>query len=107
MLTIRVQLENDRMDTQHEIWKVVFKFRNYFAPLQDPRRILDVGCGTGKWAIEVGMLHWHCLWGVALTFAGNEFPHALVTELRWLYETLLTLARSSAPTCRPYSQSGE
>ena len=43
------------MDVQYEIIKVLFKFRNFFAPLQDPRRILDIGTGTGKWAIEMGM----------------------------------------------------
>jgi hypothetical protein len=56
-LTVRVQFENDRMDVQHYIWKVMFKVRNHFAPLEDPRKILDVGCGTGVWMIEMGALH--------------------------------------------------
>ncbi|KAF2444299.1 S-adenosyl-L-methionine-dependent methyltransferase [Karstenula rhodostoma CBS 690.94] len=56
------QPENDRMDVQHEIWKVIFGFKNHFAPLDDPRKILDIGCGTGKWAIEMGF----------------EFPHASI-----------------------------
>ena len=59
MLIIRVQPELDRMDVQYEIIKVLFKFKNYFAPLEDPRRILDIGTGTGKWAIEMGMLRIH------------------------------------------------
>jgi ubiquinone/menaquinone biosynthesis C-methylase UbiE len=42
------------MDLHYEIIKVLFKGRSYFAPLDDPRRILDVGTGTGKWAIEMG-----------------------------------------------------
>ena len=43
------------MDLQYEIIKVLLKGRNFFAPLKDPRKILDVGTGTGKWAIEMGM----------------------------------------------------
>lgn len=42
------------MDLQYEILKVLFKGRNFFAPLKDPRKILDIGTGTGKWAIEMG-----------------------------------------------------
>jgi len=46
--------EIDRLNFQFEILKCVFNNRNYFAPLQDPKRILDVGTGTGQWAIEMG-----------------------------------------------------
>lgn len=42
------------MNLQFEIMKVLFGFRNHFAPLDHPRKILDVGCGSGKWAIEMG-----------------------------------------------------
>jgi ubiquinone/menaquinone biosynthesis C-methylase UbiE len=35
---------------------VLLKGRNHFAPLEDPRKILDIGTGTGKWAIEMGMV---------------------------------------------------
>ena len=34
--------------------KYAFSDRNYFAPLSNPRRILDIGTGTGQWAIEMG-----------------------------------------------------
>lgn len=44
------------MDTQYEILKVLFKFRNFFAPIENPQRILDIGTGTGKWAIDMGTL---------------------------------------------------
>ncbi|KAF2144413.1 uncharacterized protein K452DRAFT_316415 [Aplosporella prunicola CBS 121167] len=55
--------ENERLDLQFEILKVLFGMRNYFAPLKDPRKILDIGTGTGKWAIEMG----------------NEFPDCEIT----------------------------
>lgn len=50
------QPESERLDLQYELLKVLFGMRDYFAPLHDPRKILDIGTGTGKWAIEMGML---------------------------------------------------
>ncbi|CAI6338941.1 unnamed protein product [Periconia digitata] len=49
------QFEIERMDLQYEILKVLFKGRSFFAPLKDPRKILDIGTGTGKWAIEMDL----------------------------------------------------
>ncbi|KAF4614411.1 hypothetical protein G7Y89_g15325 [Cudoniella acicularis] len=46
--------EIDRLDFQYEILKYCFTNRNYFAPLKNPRRIFDIGTGTGQWAIETG-----------------------------------------------------
>ncbi|OWP05125.1 hypothetical protein B2J93_5643 [Marssonina coronariae] len=46
--------EADRLDHQYEILKRTFHGKNYFAPLSNPERILDIGTGTGKWAIEMG-----------------------------------------------------
>lgn len=40
---------------QHAIFKALFNQRNWFAPLKRPKRALDIGCGTGKWCIEMGM----------------------------------------------------
>ena len=34
---------------------MLFKGRNFYAPLKDPKKIMDIGTGTGKWAIEMGM----------------------------------------------------
>lgn len=45
--------ETDRLDFQYEILKHVFSGRSYFAPLSKPERILDIGTGTGLWAIEM------------------------------------------------------
>ncbi|TVY57205.1 Secondary metabolism regulator LAE1 [Lachnellula cervina] len=46
--------ETDRLDFQYEILKYCFLDRNYFAPLDKPQRILDIGTGTGQWAVEMG-----------------------------------------------------
>ncbi|KAF1976984.1 putative Trans-aconitate 2-methyltransferase [Bimuria novae-zelandiae CBS 107.79] len=48
------QAELDRITLQYVIIKVLLGGRNYFAPLKDPRRILDIGTGTGTWAMEMG-----------------------------------------------------
>jgi SAM-dependent methyltransferase len=39
---------------QHVIIRALFEQHNYFAPLKRPKRILDIGCGTGKWCLEMG-----------------------------------------------------
>ncbi|WP_069802820.1 class I SAM-dependent methyltransferase [Thermogemmatispora onikobensis] len=44
--------EVNRLDFQHYILRAALR-GNYLAPLQQPRRILDVGCGTGQWAFEL------------------------------------------------------
>ncbi len=44
--------ETNRLDFQHYMLRYALK-GNYAAPLRNPRDILDVGCGTGRWAIEM------------------------------------------------------
>ncbi|KAF1988303.1 putative TAM domain methyltransferase [Aulographum hederae CBS 113979] len=46
-------LESERLDMQYYILKVLFGSRDIFAPLNNPKKILDVGTGTGKWAVEI------------------------------------------------------
>ncbi len=41
-----------RLDFQHFLLREAFG-ANYLAPLTQPRAILDVGCGTGRWAMEM------------------------------------------------------
>lgn len=44
--------ETNRLDFQHYLLRQVIQ-RNYAAPITDPRQILDVGTGTGRWAREM------------------------------------------------------
>lgn len=44
--------EVQRQDFQHFIIRNSL-LSNYLAPLSQPRSILDVGCGTGRWAMEM------------------------------------------------------
>ncbi|GER83860.1 hypothetical protein KTAU_24970 [Thermogemmatispora aurantia] len=56
--------EVNRLDFQHYVLRAALR-RNYLAPIQTPRQILDVGCGTGQWASELA----------------REFPQASVVGL--------------------------
>lgn len=46
--------ELDRLDMQHHIWKQINDSKLHLAPLRDPKRILDIGTGSGIWPIEMG-----------------------------------------------------
>lgn len=46
--------ELDRLDMQHHLIKMVNGGRLFFAPLEHPKRILDIGTGSGIWPIEMG-----------------------------------------------------
>jgi SAM-dependent methyltransferase len=56
--------EINRLDFQHYVLRALLK-GNYVAPIEHPRQILDVGCGTGQWAYEMA----------------REYPQALVVGL--------------------------
>nr|BBH93671.1 hypothetical protein KTA_18700 [Thermogemmatispora argillosa] len=56
--------EVNRLDFQHYVLRAILR-GNYLAPIEQPRRILDVGCGTGQWAFELA----------------HQFPHAEVIGL--------------------------
>jgi len=44
--------ETNGLDFQHALLRS-FITGNYLAPFEQPRDILDVGCGTGRWAMEL------------------------------------------------------
>ena len=50
----------DRLDIMHTLTKVTLGGKLNLAPImKNPRRILDIGTGTGIWAIEMGMsINW-------------------------------------------------
>jgi SAM-dependent methyltransferase len=46
--------ESDRLDIIHKMVEVAMGGKLHFAPIKDPKRILDIGTGTGIWAMEIG-----------------------------------------------------
>ncbi|ORY11164.1 S-adenosyl-L-methionine-dependent methyltransferase [Clohesyomyces aquaticus] len=51
------ELEAERMNVVHHMLKKAIGDRLFVAPVPEPHRILDVGTGTGIWAIEMGDAH--------------------------------------------------
>ncbi|KAI9046367.1 class I SAM-dependent methyltransferase [Aspergillus affinis] len=45
--------ELDRLDMQHHMIKLINHGRLFLAPVQNPKRILDIGTGSGIWPIEM------------------------------------------------------
>ncbi|KAI5864426.1 S-adenosyl-L-methionine-dependent methyltransferase [Durotheca rogersii] len=49
--------EQEREDLQHAMAMLLCDGKLHYAPLKNPRSILDVGTGTGIWAIEMGDMY--------------------------------------------------
>ncbi|KIW02743.1 uncharacterized protein PV09_05815 [Verruconis gallopava] len=52
--------ENERLNLQYVVLQQLFENKEHFAPLQTPRRILDIGTGTGIWCTEMGKKYPRC-----------------------------------------------
>lgn len=47
--------ESDRLDLIHEMVRITLGNKLHLAPIgEKPQRVLDIGTGTGIWAIEMG-----------------------------------------------------
>ena len=52
--------EMDRLDIMHKMTEVALGGKLHLAPIMKrPRRILDLGTGTGIWAVEMGRTIFH------------------------------------------------
>ncbi|KAL1994793.1 hypothetical protein VTN49DRAFT_980 [Thermomyces lanuginosus] len=49
--------ENDRLDMFHELCLQLLDHQLYLAPIQNPQRVIDLGTGTGIWAIDFADEH--------------------------------------------------
>ena len=47
------QAELERIDIKHHVFQLLCSGHLHLAPLVNPKRILDLGTGTGIWAIEM------------------------------------------------------
>ena len=53
----RQQKESDRLDIMHKLTEVTLGGKLNLAPVpSNPQRILDIGTGTGIWAMEMGKI---------------------------------------------------
>lgn len=48
------QIEMGRLDRQHIIWTSVLDGNLVKAPVENPKRVLDLGTGSGVWATDFG-----------------------------------------------------
>lgn len=53
-MLMNLQREADRLDLQHHVLCLTYNSKLYFSPLDNPKNALDVGTGTGIWAIDFG-----------------------------------------------------
>ncbi|KAL1989718.1 hypothetical protein VTN49DRAFT_6915 [Thermomyces lanuginosus] len=49
--------ESDRLDMVHEMCLVMLHRKLYLAPIKKPQRVIDLGTGTGIWAIDFADQH--------------------------------------------------
>lgn len=47
----------DQMDIEHHLQGLMLEKKLHFSPLQNPTEILDLGTGTGIWAIDMADQH--------------------------------------------------
>ena len=59
--------EQDWLDLYHHIFLTLLEGKLCAVPLKRPQRILDVGTGTGIWAIDMAEL-------VIFVLSGTPFP---------------------------------
>ncbi|CCX05598.1 Similar to Ubiquinone/menaquinone biosynthesis methyltransferase ubiE; acc. no. Q3A209 [Pyronema omphalodes CBS 100304] len=49
------ETEQERLDLHHEVFFDLLHGKHHLAPLENPERILDIGTGTGIWAMDVAV----------------------------------------------------
>ena len=49
--------EQERMDIHYHSLRLCFEEKHWIAPLEDPKAVLDIGTGTGIWAMDVADDH--------------------------------------------------
>ncbi|KAJ9211137.1 hypothetical protein DTO166G4_7274 [Paecilomyces variotii] len=49
--------EKDRLDLVHHVFTLILRGRYHLAPLVNPQNILDLGTGTGIWALDMADLY--------------------------------------------------
>jgi SAM-dependent methyltransferase len=50
-------VQNDQLDIAHHMFLILLDQKLHLAPIQHPKRILDLGCGTGIWCMDMADEH--------------------------------------------------
>ncbi len=83
------QHEFNRLDFQHYLIRYVMQC-NYIAPITDPRGILDVGCGTGRWARELAIAFPHAkVFGLDVHADSEKLTETLPSNYRFIKGNVL------------------
>ncbi|EUC37180.1 hypothetical protein COCCADRAFT_86508 [Bipolaris zeicola 26-R-13] len=51
------EVQNDQLDIAHHMFLILLGQKLHLAPIKDPKRILDLGCGTGIWCMDMADEH--------------------------------------------------
>ncbi|KAI0128879.1 S-adenosyl-L-methionine-dependent methyltransferase [Xylariales sp. AK1849] len=75
------KLEQTRLLLVHEVYKSAFNYEPTTVPLDNPTQILDVGVGTGEWAIDMADRYDDCeVTGIDIA---DIFPRFVAPNLFW------------------------
>lgn len=47
------EVQNDQLDIAHHLFLMLLNNKLHLAPIENPQRILDLGCGTGIWCMDM------------------------------------------------------
>ncbi|KZM27185.1 hypothetical protein ST47_g1708 [Ascochyta rabiei] len=51
------EIQNDQLDIAHHMFLILLDNKLHLAPIANPQRILDLGCGTGIWCMDMADEH--------------------------------------------------
>lgn len=77
-------VEQDRLDMQHMAWGAMMNGALSWAPIGEPLNVLDIGTGTGIWAIEFAEKHPYAT--VLGTDLSQIQPHGIHPRVHWIQE---------------------
>ncbi len=53
-MSLKQYIADQNSDLQHYLFLATMDNKLHLAPLENPKRVLDIATGTGKWAIDFG-----------------------------------------------------
>lgn len=79
--------EGTRLDRQHELFRLTFNGRLILAPIPpSPTLILDIGCGTSSWGIEIAR-NYPDTKVIGLDLGGQTQPSSSTIPQNYAYQT--------------------